>query len=96
MIVKVFIMACFCFGVYKASRPGMLLGKIASFSSDKLGWLNKPLFGCIYCMASIWGTISYVLIQLAYKEPFNIAEWLVLIVACISVNAFIYNSIESE
>lgn len=50
-------------------------------------FLYKPLFGCITCMASIWGTIAYWALS-----PINIASliiWPIIIVSCACVNFLI-------
>lgn len=89
-------MSLFCYGVYVSGQDNMIFSKLAKWSKDNMGVIHKPLFGCIYCMASIWGTVSYSIIQLALSEAFNPFEWIVCCVICISLNKFVYNNLESE
>jgi hypothetical protein len=87
-------MSFFCYGIYFASKQGFLLNPIAEFTK-RFGWLNKPLFGCFYCMASLWGSVAYTLIQLATKHPFNVYEWLTCIVCCVAMNVLVYIYLEN-
>lgn len=89
-------MSLFCYGVYMSGQPNMIFSKLAKWSKDNIGVMHKPLFGCIYCMASIWGTVSYCLIQLALSEAFNPFEWVVCCVVSIGFNKLVYNYIEVE
>lgn len=52
----------------------------------------KPLFGCITCMASIWGTLGYWVIN-----PFTIQSLImypIIIVCCASMNLLINRQYE--
>lgn len=52
-------------GIYTLLRPGMLLGPIGDFA---YAWLPeavcKPLFTCLPCMSSVWGTAFFWLSSL--------------------------------
>lgn len=65
--------------------------------SEILGWLHfklsnligdywsKPFFGCVVCMASIWGTAFIVL----FGTDYNIESWLVQVVAIAGINSLL-------
>lgn len=95
MILKTFMMSLFCFGMYTAMQPGMLLNPIKEKLRGMPSYLFKPLFACIYCMASTWGTLAYILISI-YCKDFNIAEYVVCVVSCIALNKWLYILIEVE
>lgn len=42
----------------------------------------QPLFGCVYCMPSVWWTTIYLL----FSTPLNFQTWLVGLVAVIGLN----------
>lgn len=46
-------------------------------------YLYKPILGCVVCMGSVWGVISFVVIS-SFVVPFT---WLLLPVFCICVAA---------
>lgn len=56
--------ALWILGVFTAAEPGQILGSIAEWmagNSEKgkprmvPEWITKPLFDCVYCMASLHG-----------------------------------------
>ncbi len=47
----------------------------------------KPLYSCVICMASFWGTISYLL----FAEHYNILQWVVFCVALAGLNRVLKN-----
>lgn len=52
--------------------------------------IYKPLFGCVTCMASIWGSLAYFVLNnftLSWGYP-------VVIIACTSVNVLIYRILD--
>lgn len=51
-------------------------------------FLYKPLFGCITCMASIWGSLAYWVIS--DKDIDSLIMWPIIIVCCACMN-FIIN-----
>lgn len=55
-------------------------------------FLYKPLFGCITCMASIWGSIAYWTITYIQKD-INIHSLILypIIIVCCSAMNFIIN-----
>lgn len=64
------IASLFCVGMYVLYQPGMILGKLPDYFSKALNnWtperadlivkLRKPLFDCLPCMSSVYGSIYY-------------------------------------
>ena len=47
-------------------------------------YINKPLFACVTCMASIWGTLAYL-----YFFDFQVIEWLIFIGSVAATNGII-------
>jgi hypothetical protein len=45
----------------------------------------RPIFGCVVCMASVWGTIFYCL----FAHDLNIQSWLVQLVAVAGINSLL-------
>ncbi len=92
MIIKIFLMSLFCVGVYKASEPEMILEPVRNliYKIVTNEYLRKPLFGCVYCMASIWGTIAYILLYLL-GYGYSPAGHLLCCVCCVAMNGIIVN-----
>ena len=54
-------------------------------------WYTKPLWGCIICAASFWGSVAYWLLP----EP-TIGGWLVTVGAVSGLNFFLAHWFEIE
>ncbi len=94
ILIKIIVISLFCYGIHIASEPGMLLSSIAEWFEKKLPvFWYKPLFGCVYCMASVWGTAGYVLISI-HLGSFGLCEWLLCVVCCIAANKYLYVNLE--
>ena len=50
---------------------------------------QKPLVGCLVCMASVYSTISYSVYCFHYDIHFNIIAWAVIAVAVAGLNRII-------
>lgn len=58
-----FFNSFFIIGLYRATEPNHILEKPHDFLEDNLpDWIYMPFIGCIYCMASVWGTLFYIFI----------------------------------
>lgn len=57
----------FIWGLNYACRSGEILGTPADWiRKNSPDWINTPLFDCPYCMASVWGTLSFALFLWGY------------------------------
>ena len=62
-------------------------GNIIWNKNSILVFIYKPLFGCITCMASIWGTIVYFTLGAIVHQP--IILYPITIVCCACMNLLI-------
>lgn len=61
-ILYLFLNSLFIWGVNCVFSEDHLLERQGEWMFENLPeWLYKPLIGCAACMASVWGTIGYVL-----------------------------------
>lgn len=60
-LVFVFIQGLFINGVYNCFKKDMVFYPLAEYLQRviKNEWILKPVFGCLMCMSSLWGTVSY-------------------------------------
>lgn len=62
--------------------------------SKERGWF-KPVWGCVLCMASLWGTIGFVLLNYGWftlnSLDVILTRWIVTIVSCVIANGIIWN-----
>lgn len=98
----------FIHGFSACFADGMIFGGIAKWIEgwDKSGniqvkkraripkWLQKPLYACPTCMASIWGTVGYFVGVIALQDvlPLSwavIAFWPVYVVCLAGLNSVI-------
>lgn len=71
----------------------MILEKPTNWLDGRLPiWLNKPLWGCPYCMSSIHS--SYIFIPLALHTNQSFAWWPAYIVALCGITSITYNASE--
>lgn len=55
----IIITSLFTWGVFAAFDEGNIFGGVRKLCEKTMGsWVCKPLFGCPYCMASIYGSIA--------------------------------------
>lgn len=73
----IFMNALFIIGLYEATEPGRILANLHDFLEERLpDWIYKPMLGCVYCMASVWGTLLFVLATfIDFKRGFIQPEW---------------------
>lgn len=81
MIQHFLITVLVIYGIHAITRDGMLLGglymKILFILSKRIKHpekILKPLFDCTPCMASVYGTISYVL-YIGFTDPLTYVVW---------------------
>ena len=60
--------------VYECTQEGMILHRARAWAATQMDrrlgdarseWLQKPLWGCLICMSSIWGLIFSVAFEVA-------------------------------
>lgn len=87
IFAKVLIISIFCNGVRISLDKKMIFRFIWEFTDAYFPeYLKKPLTHCVYCFASTWGTLAYIL----QPNP-NIYEWFICIVCAIWFNGFVYS-----
>lgn len=78
-------------GINATTWPTMIFERQADWLIVRLPyWICKPLFECIICMASIWGTIFF----LSEISNFDIISYIKFIFAVAGLNTII-NGIQS-
>lgn len=87
------IIALVCNGIEILFEDGMLLGWLRKWVDSKVNdtWYNilKPVFFCVYCFASFWGSIVLVLLNV----EFGIGFLLTLLIS-VYFNKLLYKLIE--
>lgn len=86
---------------------GMILFPVKQWVDSRLPvdgflrWLYKPVFGCVICMSSVWGTIGYLAIggvvtNLYWLNTLFIVnpQWIVTIVCVAFMNIVLYSLLE--
>ena len=73
LLLQIFIAGIAIAGIKIAFQEGMVFHAIAKGLKWLPAFFTKPLFGCIYCMASIWGSVFYVI----FSDPsfFDLIYW---------------------
>jgi hypothetical protein len=59
MLSHIIIASLACILIHASTREGMLLDGVAWKLRRLLGPVAKPLFECLTCMCSVWGTIYW-------------------------------------
>ena len=90
LITHAFICSMFCLIAYQSTLEGMLLFWLRRildpFFRNKIGaWIRKPLYGCLTCMCSVWGT-TYYLLTFGFTDP---VSWIKLVAITGGMNAII-------
>lgn len=63
MIEGIIITTLFCIGIHKIFRSGGAVLKLRSILDWYLPWFIRwPLYFCLPCMASIWGSVGYYIL----------------------------------
>ena len=75
----------FIIGFWTSCKRGMILGFIRDIEISE--WLKKPLYICPPCMASIWGSLGFIIACLA--GYFNLVWLIPYVVALAGFNKII-------
>lgn len=109
-IFNIFIISAFCTGLQQVTLEGMLFFnwrvKLFEFLlqcsidtppaliKSKLFWLYTIIIGCIFCMASFWGTWLYWVLQLwVWQFEIDLSIWVmwpITCCACVFLNGFFF------
>lgn len=92
MLTQAILCSLFCSGLWSVTKYEEYNGRIYGLIGAPLGkhafdnlpsWIYKPLFGCINCMASLWGTLFY-----CYKnlDNFNLINLVIFIFVVTALN----------
>lgn len=93
---------CFKFNCTDDIKTGLTCGgnifyKLAPkfFQKHKGQTWTLPLYACVKCQSSVWGTITFwsVIIPLLGFKPFEIIVWIFDMFALVSANWIIYKKI---
>lgn len=47
------------FGVWFTVRPGEIFSIPASYADVLPEFITKPMYDCVYCMSSVWGSLVF-------------------------------------
>lgn len=71
--------------IYACFWDGMIFGNIRAWMDERIPYmLRKPIYDCIICMSSLWGT-SYYIIQF----DFNLKNYIEFILQVAGLNVLI-------
>jgi len=90
------LQSVFINGLKSTFGKEMIFEKVGIFLKSKLPiYLYKPLIGCVQCMSSVWGTITYwsfifLFFKLKYVHiPIWVAIWVVDVFCLTVINLYI-------
>lgn len=90
---ELLILALWCKAIDLATRDGMILHGVDRWAGHVLPeWLYKPVIGCVYCMASVHGTLIHLFFWRVFGA--DLALWPVVCVCGIAVNGLVSETYE--
>jgi hypothetical protein len=95
-LALIFINSLFIIGLYEATESGRILAGIHDFLENYLpDLIYKPLLGCVYCMASVWGSALFLVYYYPiYTQNYFLLGWLLVHIGGVSgLNYFLYEMI---
>jgi hypothetical protein len=84
LLMRGLLVALWCWGFYKATQPGNVLGVLGTLAAALPPILHKPICGCISCMASIHTLCVAILLGWGIS-----IELIVVVVVAAGINAII-------
>lgn len=73
ILILLIVNAIFCNGIHLIFSQGHVFSSVKDKLEPHLpSWINKPLWSCVMCMASIWG-VAFLIISANYHS-FRIFE----------------------
>ena len=102
-MLEVVIFGALCvLGLYAAMGEGMIFEGVKHFferitNNKVLRWIRPALYECPICMASIWGTVVWVIVCLHHKDKqmFD-AAWVLYVFAVAGFNYVMVNIIDND
>src|SRR4051812_45294702 len=96
MIEKIAIGSLCVMGMYAAMGEGMILSSLRLFlelitDNKILRYLRPPLYECPICMASIWGTIAWLIMGMSFT-----GLWVLYVFGVAGFNYVIINIMDHE
>jgi len=83
-VAALFIAVCWIWGFEFTFQSGEIFGNIGDWLRARVNeWYLKPLFECKYCMASVHGTLMFVVLLWGY--PWYM--WIVFCFCCCGATA---------
>ncbi len=92
----IIINSLFIIGLYEASESGRILSGVHDWMERHLPmWLYKPILGCVYCMASVWGCVLFLFFYYPlYLQNYLLVYWLLVHIGAVSgLNYLLYEMI---
>lgn len=96
ILTKIFIISMFCVGLKKMTEEDMILHGVERWLDKRIksDLAYKPLIGCVYCYASLWGSLIYWILSIyGYREMFYfqlLCLWPVVCICCVFLNGVLY------
>lgn len=92
VILLPFFTSLVCMWIAIATWQWMILNKFRKRCYTNLyEMLYEPLFGCPYCMASVWSIITHTMLSFWWYIEFNIFLLLICIPATATINYHIFH-----
>jgi len=108
-LLTIVLVSMACVGTYNAIQEFIFTWDFENFDDlyQDSHWIWKPVFTCVTCMASIWGTAYYWIITLglflATSNALTISEdrftsmlifWPITCVSCAFLNTLLYKLVD--
>jgi len=86
-----FVLSLLCLSIFVITREGMAFNIVRNWFNSIITnkSARKPFFECPPCMASVWGTVFYLII---YHNDWK--EWLVCVLIASVFNKALYHYVE--
>lgn len=87
-ILVMFIAVCWIWGFEYTFKDGEIFGRPGNWMRANLSeWINKPTIECKYCMASVHGTIIYLI----FLSHYPWWMWIIFCFCCCGMTAIFDN-----
>lgn len=92
-LIFCFLQSLMIVGLKSCFEQGEIFEKVARLITYKLGpWWSRPVVGCVKCMSSLYGSITYwpVVLSVYGFEWWQVALWLPDLLIVLYFNWFLY------